>query len=98
MEDDDRMAYYIGIGAIEFVGMDSNGESIYQINDIAKEIAPELWQSHTEFIDKSLLDLFEAGLMEVEYDENLEATFHISKEGMDFAKEMGLIDPEFKNE
>lgn len=96
-DDDARLAHYISIGAIEFVGIDSSGEAIYQINDIAKEIAPELWQSHKEFIDKNLLDLFEKGLLEVEYDENLEATFNISEEGMKIIKEIGLIDPEEDN-
>ncbi len=94
----DKMEYYLSIGAIEFVGFDTDGEAIYQVNEIAKEVAPELWQSHQEFIDKNLLDLFEKGFLEVEYDENLEATFHLSEEGKRVAKEIGLIDPDFRDE
>jgi hypothetical protein len=33
--------------------------------------------------------------MEVEYDENLEATLHLSPEGQRLAKQMGLIEMDF---
>jgi len=94
--DDDReeemqMEHYLEIGAISLAGMDENGEIIYAIEDKAKELAPELWEAHIRYVDESLMKLYEKGLMEVEYDENLEATLHISPEGQKIAKEMGLI-------
>lgn len=94
--DDDReeemqMEHYLEIGAISLAGMDENGEIIYAIEDKAKELAPELWEAHIRYVDESLMKLYEKGLMEVEYDENLEATLHISPEGQIVAREMGLI-------
>jgi len=94
--DDDReeemqMEHYLEIGAISLAGMDENGEIIYAIEDKAKELAPELWEAHIRYVDESLMKLYEKGLMEVEYNENLEATLHISPEGHRLAKEMGLI-------
>jgi len=94
--DDDReeemqMEHYLEIGAISLAGMDENGEIIYAIEDKAKELAPELWEAHIRYVDESLMKLYEKGLMEVEYDENLEATLHISPEGQIIAREMGLI-------
>jgi hypothetical protein len=91
-DSDSRLAYYIEIGAVSLEGMDENGEMIFSISEVAKEIAPELWQSHIEYVDKSLMELYEAGLVEVEYDENLEATLHLSPEGQKIAKEKGLIE------
>ena len=91
-DSDSRLAYYLEIGAISLEGMDENGEMIFSISEDAKEIAPELWQSHIEYVDKSLLELYEAGLVEIEYDENLEATIHLSPEGQRIAKEKGLIE------
>ena len=44
-----------------------------------------------DYIDSSLLELYEEGLIDVEYDENLEATIILSPEGFDIAKEKGLI-------
>jgi hypothetical protein len=91
-DDDSRLAYYLEIGAVSLEGMDENGEMIFSISETAKDIAPELWQSHIEYVDKSLMELYEAGLVEVEYDENLEATLHLSPEGQRVAKEKGLIE------
>ena len=89
---DARLAYYLEIGAVSFEGVDENGEIIYSISDSAKELAPELWQSHTNYVDKSLMELYEQGLVEVEYNENLEATLHITPEGQKVAREKGLIE------
>jgi hypothetical protein len=72
--------------------MDENGELIYAISEDAETLAPELWQSHTEYVNRSLMELYEDGLVEIEYDENLEATIHLSPEGRKIAREKGLID------
>ena len=90
-DDDEVLAYYLEIGVVNLEGMDENGEMIYSINqEMAKEYAPELWQSHIDYVDKSLINLYEAGLAEIEYDENLQATIHLSPEGQKLAKEKGL--------
>jgi len=44
-----------------------------------------------EYVDSNLTQLFEEGLMNVEYDENLQATMHFTKEGYDIAVEKGII-------
>ena len=96
-----KLEHYIEIGVVEIAGMDENGEMIYSINqELARELAPELWQSHVDYVDRSLIELYEAGLVEIEYDENLQAILHLSPEGQKIAKEKGLveIDPrEFKD-
>ncbi len=96
MEDEqeylERIQYYIEIGAIRLAGYNDEGDAIFELNEkTTKELAPELWEAHMEYIDSSLLDLYKDGLMEVEYDENLEATLHLTKEGYDIALEKGLI-------
>jgi Mn-dependent DtxR family transcriptional regulator len=96
-ESDERLSYYLEIGAVSLEGMDENGEMIYSITELAKDIAPELWQSHIEYVDKSLMELYEEGLVEVEYDENLEATLHLTEEGKKIAKLRGLVEMDFKD-
>ena len=91
-DNDHKLGYYLAIGAVSLEGMDEDGELIYSISEDAKELAPELWQSHIEYVDKSILELYEAGLVEIEYDEDLKATIHISPEGHKIAKEKGLIE------
>jgi hypothetical protein len=94
--DDMKMSHYLEIGAISLEGVDENGEMIFSISENAKEIAPELWQAHIEYVDSAMVKLYKEGLMEIEYDENLEATLHLSPEGHKIAKEMGLIEMDIR--
>jgi hypothetical protein len=89
--DEDRMSYYLEIGAIEVAGVDETGELIFEIKESAKEIAPELWEAHMDYVDRNLTELYQAGLIKVDYDENLEATISLSQEGYEIAKQKGLI-------
>ena len=95
---DSRLEYYLSIGAIELVGVDEFGEVLFQLTDKAEEVAPELMVAHQEYVDKTLLDLYEKNLISVEYNENLEAIIGISPEGIEIAKRYGLIEPNTKNE
>jgi hypothetical protein len=97
-EDDDmKLSYYLEIGAISLEGVDENGEMIFSVSENAKDLAPELWEAHVEYVDSAMMDLYEKGLMEVEYDENLEATIKLSPEGHRVAKELGLIEMDRKD-
>lgn len=89
--EDSRMAHYLEIGAIELAGMDEDGEMVFTINDSAEELAPELWQAHMDYIDKNLIELYEAGYLKVDYDDNLEAMISLSEEGFKIAKEKGIL-------
>ena len=89
--DDSRMAYYLEIGAIELSGMDENGEMIFEIKEEAKELAPELWQAHMEYVDDALLSLYKEGYAKIEYTDDLEAMISLSPEGFRIAKEKGLL-------
>ncbi len=93
MEDDkdDMLDYYIEIGAVEVAGMSQDGEFIYAITPLAKELAPDLWEAHEKHVDESLLSLYDMGLVSVSYDENLEATIELTEEGKKKAKEFGII-------
>jgi DNA-binding PadR family transcriptional regulator len=96
-DSDDRLEYYLSIGAISLEGVDENGEIIYAITELAEELAPELWESHIEHIDKSLIELYKEGLLSIDYDENLDVTFTLSPEGHKKAKEYGLVEILNKN-
>ena len=91
MDNDLLIAYYSKIGAIEVSGIDEDGQFLYTILEKAKEVAPELWKVHIEHIDDMVLDLYKRDLAEIEYDENLDATMHFSKEGYNIAVEKGII-------
>jgi hypothetical protein len=42
--------------------------------------------------------LYEQGLVEVDYDENLEATLRLTPEGQRIAKEKGLVEMDFNRD
>ena len=87
-----KMQHYIEIGAIRLAGYNEKGEAIFELNEsVTKELAPELWEAHMEYVDDNLLELYKEGLLDVEYDENLEATMHFTKDGFEIAKEKGII-------
>lgn len=86
--------YLVDRGAAEWNGMDQYGERMFRFNmDVLAEVMPELWQQVMEDVDQTLLKLFEAGLANVEYDENLEATISLTEEGEKILKQMGIDFP-----
>ena len=99
MDEDEKLAFYLEIGAIEVMGIEDDGEFIFKITDSAKELAPELWKAHEDHVNSTLLELYEKGLINVSYDESLEAIIEITPEGMNVIKASGLIDisEEFNN-
>jgi hypothetical protein len=90
--EEDKFQYYLDIGAVELVGVDKDGEMIFKISETCQDVAPELWMAHQEHIDKTLVSLLEQGLINVTYNENLEALIEVSAEGKMAIKQMGLID------
>ncbi len=92
MDPDETLDHYIEIGAVEVAGIDEEGEFIFKVTEKARELAPELWDAHTEHVDEVLLDLFEQGLLNVSYNEDLEAEIELSPEGKEVAKQYGLIE------
>jgi hypothetical protein len=100
MSDEDYMQleHYLEIGAIEVEGVDEDGEIIFSITEQAKDIAPELWQAHSDYIDRQLLDLFEKGIIDIEYNEDLEAEVKVSKAGIEYIRSMGIFPLEIEEE
>lgn len=82
MASEQVIGYLIQVGAAVWDGMDDEGERIFKFNmPLLKEILPELYEDIMEDVDKVMLDLFQKGLAEVDYDENLNAHFKLSEEG-----------------
>jgi hypothetical protein len=87
-----KIQHYLDIGAIKIAGFTDDGEAIFELNEETTSLlAPDLWQAHEEYVDSELIDLMNNGLMEVEYDEELNATFNFTKEGFEIAESKGII-------
>lgn len=97
-DDDDKIiAWLENEGALEWVGMDDNGERILSFNlDRLQVVSPEIYETFMEDMNENLKNLYENGLVEVEYDESLQPRFRISEEGKKLMREYGF-EMEWKN-
>jgi hypothetical protein len=87
-----KIQHYLDIGAIKIAGFTEDGEAIFELNEnVTAELAPELWQAHEDYVESELIDLLNNDLMQVEYDEDLSATYNFTEEGYRIAKSKGII-------
>lgn len=94
MEDRDKeiIAYLEEQGALIWDGMDKNGEAVFRFNlEILRKVMPPLYDQIMSEIDEDLMDLYKAGMVEMEYDEDLNARFRLSDKGRNL---MENIDPD----
>ena len=91
-KNDDKMIGWLEEqGAIVWDGMAENGEAVFRFDlEKLKIIMPEMYQEIMADIDNDLMTLYQEGLVEMEYDEDLNAMFKPTEKGMKWAKEMGL--------
>lgn len=83
--------YLVSVGAAEWDGMDESGERMFKFNmPILKEIMPDLYTEIMGDIDNTMIELFKDGLVDIEYDENLEAMFKISEKARVILSDMGM--------
>ena len=73
----EAMERLIEEGAAILDGIDEDGEPIYKFDMNVLE----LHQAMMDDMDKVLIDLYEKGLIEIDYDEDLNARMSVSPEG-----------------
>jgi hypothetical protein len=92
------MEHLVEEGAAIFDGIDEDGEPIYKFDlDVLEEVSPELYQVMMDDMDEILLDLYKKGLIEISYDEELNAQMSISPEGREALVQAGFDMDEFEN-
>lgn len=85
------MEYLLSEGAAILEGIDEDGQPVYMFDmEILEEVMPELHAVMQEDMDQVLVDLYQKGLIDVSYDEDLNAMMTISKEGKDVLLKMGF--------
>jgi hypothetical protein len=90
-EENELFEYLLEVGALEIDGVASDGEIMFKINsEKMKEYCPDMLEIMREDLESSLLGLYEQGLVEMQYNENLEAIFNISPEGEEALLKMGF--------
>ena len=72
MNDDDELIVIqmlVDQGALEIFSVDKDGEPVYRITPKCKEIFPELFNSHVADVNGMAFDLWELGVVEIEFTE-----------------------------
>ena len=81
-EHEELMQYLISEGAAILEGIDEEGEPVYMFDmEILEEVMPELHAVLEQDMDQVLVDLYQKGLIDVSYDEDLNAQMFISEDG-----------------
>ena len=82
------IAQLVDEGILSPDGMEGE-DFVYKVDLISmKEKYPALYEIFLEDMDETLLSLLKEGLVEVEYNENLEALFSVSEKGLALAKQL----------
>jgi hypothetical protein len=89
------MQYLLEEGAAELDGIDEDGEPVYKFDmDVLEEVMPELYQVMMDDMDSVLADLYQKDLIDVTYDDDLNAQITISEAGKSALLEAGFDLPE----
>lgn len=85
------MEYLVAEGAAIFDGIDEDGEPIYMFDmEVLEEVMPELHAAMQQDMDNVLVDLYQKNLIDVSYDENLNAVMTVSEQGKIALTEAGF--------
>jgi hypothetical protein len=60
--------YLILQGAVEVAGIDDNtGEFLYVFSQKIKEVMPELYEQHMNYVNKEIMDMWENGFVNIDF-------------------------------
>jgi hypothetical protein len=92
--DDEIIGWLEEEKAVVWEGMDESGEAVFKFDlERLKVVMPELYDEIMQDIDADLMALYEQGLVEIEYDDNLNAEFRATKKGIEWMEQQGIEFP-----
>lgn len=98
MPEDKIIGWLEDEGALTIEGIDEDGELVLKmIPEKMKEVFPELYESLSEEINEALLELYDAGYIDISYNEELKPVFSINESGKKILNKYGYGD-ETKND
>ena len=73
---------------------DEFGETIFKFDlSVLKTVRPDMHSIMMEELNEDLLDLYRLGLIDIDYNENLEVAYKINEDGIKYAKTGILPEP-----
>ncbi|NCV44918.1 MAG: hypothetical protein EBW15_09075 [Actinobacteria bacterium] len=66
MDEDNKIIEQLILkGAVEFAGVSDTGEPLYNFTQNLKEVMPELYREHLNFVNAALMGLWEKGFIDM---------------------------------
>lgn len=84
--EEEIMEMLISAGAMELIGIDSEGGPLYVFTPKLKEIMPDLYEEHISYINQQVASLWDKGFVEVKFDDNGEFMVSITENALDEEK------------
>ena len=69
-EVEDIIDFLIETGALELTSIDKNGDPVYRITSICKDLFPDLYYEHMKQADDTSFALWQKGLLEISFAED----------------------------
>jgi hypothetical protein len=69
-EVEDMIDFLIETGALELTSIDKNGDPVYRITSICKDLFPDLYYEHMKQADDTSFALWQKGLLEISFAED----------------------------
>lgn len=86
-ESEEMVDWLIEVGILEEDGFDEDGELTYTYNfELMKVLVPEFYEEVMSGVNENLMNLFSLGLIKIDYDEELQARFSATEDGIEYFK------------
>jgi hypothetical protein len=67
MDEDNKIIEHLILkGAVEFAGVSETGEPLYNFTQSLKDVMPELYREHLNFVNAALMGLWEKGFIDMD--------------------------------
>lgn len=83
-----EIARLVEVGAFLIGGMNGEEPYYHMVPEILKIESPSLYAAMMSDIDETLIELFKEGLIDIQYDEDLNVLVSLSEDGKRIAEEM----------
>ena len=89
-EVDDMIDFLIASGALELTSIDKNGDPVYRITSICRDLFPDLYYEHMKNADDTAFALWQKGLLEISFAEN--GTNYITMSAENYLRYLDIAD------
>jgi hypothetical protein len=89
-EVDGMIDFLIESGALELTSIDKNGDPVYRITSICKDLFPDLYYEHMKQADDTSFALWQKGLLEISFGEN--GTNYITMSAENYLRYLDIAD------